>query len=92
MRAGLTAEVRELGAGKAGAEATAKARLEEIERVRGLVSAGLLTRLREFWQGWRGKEHPDTDRPSYRSREQDHRRSVAAGLDVENRDLLKDRR
>jgi hypothetical protein len=51
----LTAEVRELGAGKAGAEATAKARLEEIERLTGLVSAGLLTRLREFWQSRRGK-------------------------------------
>src|SRR4051794_32271006 len=51
----LTAEVRELGEGKAGAEATAKARLEEIERLTGLLSAGLLARIREFWQSRRGK-------------------------------------
>jgi hypothetical protein len=51
----LTAEMRELGEGKAGAEATAKARLEEVERLAGLLNAGLLTRLREFWQGRRGK-------------------------------------
>jgi hypothetical protein len=47
----LTAEARELGAGKAAAEATAKARQEEIERLTGLLNAGLLTRLRGFWRG-----------------------------------------
>jgi hypothetical protein len=51
----LTAEVREFGEGKAGAEATAKARLEEIERLTGLLTAGLLSRIREFWQSRRGK-------------------------------------
>ena len=51
----LATEMRELGEGKAGAEATAKARLEEIERLAGLLNAGLLTRLREFWHGRRGE-------------------------------------
>jgi hypothetical protein len=43
--------VRELGEGKAAAEATAKARLEEIERLNRLLNAGLLARLRGLWGG-----------------------------------------
>jgi hypothetical protein len=63
----LTAEMRELGEGKAGAEATAKARLEEIERLTGLLNAGLLTRLRGFWQSRRGKGTPVADPPGLAS-------------------------
>ena len=45
----LVAELQKMGEGRAAAEATAQARLEEIERLSGLLNAGLLTRLRDFF-------------------------------------------
>ena len=45
----LVTELQKMGEGRAAAEATAQARLEEIERLSGLLNAGLLTRLRDFF-------------------------------------------
>jgi hypothetical protein len=45
----LVVELQKIGEGRAAAEATAKARLEEIERLSGLLNAGLLARLRDFF-------------------------------------------